>query len=284
MLKNSQKKGMVTKMKKIMAMLMTIMLTVGSFGVAVMAENPDSVKVYVTIADKNGRLPVVLEEITVTDVDNDGALTINDALYIAHESKFEGGAAAGYSTETGTYGLSINKLWGTDTISVGYYVNNMAAWSLADPVADGDVVNAFVYQDAGFTDKYSYFDNKTVSANEGEEITLLLTKIEFDAAWNPVPTKAANATITVDGIATSHKTDAEGKVTLTLEKGTHIISAVSGSDSEIIVPPVCKANVSAKDVTSANTGDNKTLCLILIVAAVSGLALVFMGNRRVYEK
>ena len=28
--------------------------------------------------------------------DSDGTITINDALYLAHEAEFEGGAAAGY--------------------------------------------------------------------------------------------------------------------------------------------------------------------------------------------
>ena len=48
------------------------------------AEETDTVNVNVTIADKDGNPVMVQEEISVTDIDNDGKLTINDALYLAH--------------------------------------------------------------------------------------------------------------------------------------------------------------------------------------------------------
>ena len=55
---------------------------------------------------------LAMEKITVADNDGDGALTINDALYAAHEKAFTGGAAAGYASVQSDWGLSLSKLWG----------------------------------------------------------------------------------------------------------------------------------------------------------------------------
>ena len=54
----------------------------------------------------------------------------------------------------------------------------------------------------------------------------------------------------MDGKATSLVTDAEGKVTLTLEAGEHVISATHGTLT--LVPPVCTATVNATE-TQATT-------------------------------
>ena len=48
----------------------------------------------VTVTIKNGGIVVARESVEVTDIDEDGALTINDALYCAHEKFYDGGAAA----------------------------------------------------------------------------------------------------------------------------------------------------------------------------------------------
>jgi hypothetical protein len=62
-----------------------------------MTDAAETAKISVTIADK-GNLVMSQEEVTVTDIDGDGTLTINDTLYAAHEATYEGGAAAGYGS------------------------------------------------------------------------------------------------------------------------------------------------------------------------------------------
>lgn len=298
-------------MKKLLTM--ALMLTICSCGITVKADTPDPVKVYVTIADEDGKLAMPQEEITVTDVDNDGALTINDALYLAHEAKYAGGASSGYESGMSEYGLSLYKLWGTAGTGFGYYVNNTSAWSLADTVKEGDIVSAFIYRDTtGWSDTYCYFNVNTVSAKEGEQITLTLSKAAFDANYNPLVLPVEGAAITIDGTASAYKTDAEGKVTITLDEGKHVISAVS--DIEILVPPVCKADVAAKvtdntsDSTFDNTADNTTdnitnstsdntsdkavetrdsnslYTYMIIAAALTGAVIFVSGRRNVYEK
>jgi hypothetical protein len=227
-------------MKKITAVLLSMVLVFGVFGVTAFAEDT-SAQVYVTIALDDGTLAVAQAIVTVTDTDADGKLTINDALYCVHDNY---GSSQGYATESTTWGIGIVKLWGVaNGGSYGYYVNNVSAWSLTDPVVEGDYVNAFVYQDAaGFSDSYAYFSEATVSANTFETVDLTLYRLTYDADFNTVETPVVGAVITMDGVITDAITDVNGKVTVTLNRmGTHILSAQS--EDVVIVAPVCTAEV-----------------------------------------
>ena len=200
--------------------------------------------VYVTIADGQGQLVMVNAAIDVTDVDADGALTINDALYAAHEAAYEGGAEAGYAAADAGYGLSISKLWGEENGgSYGYYLNDVSAYSLLDPVADGDYLNAFVYTDLeAWSDLYCTFGYREVVADAGANIILTLNMMTFDENWNPVSLPVEGAILTIDGEDSEVVTDAEGKAQFTIEAaGEYLISA--RSDSAILVPPVCIVTV-----------------------------------------
>lgn len=293
------------KQKKILAMLTAVMLLVSSLGLTAFAEGTgvsDTVSVYVTISDGEGKLALAQEKIEVTDIDNDNQLTINDALYCAHEAKYEGGAAAGYksSASTSIEGLSLDRLWGVaNGGAYGYYVNNNSAWSLKDEVQEGDCIKAFVYQDSiGWSDKYSYFDKEKVSVNQNEEVSIMLTMLAYDEEWNLHQVPVANAVITINGNKTDYKTDAEGKVTLKLtEAGTCVISAVS--NSQTLVPPVCIATVKAVAVpdntgnvtdtkadSTPKTGDavNTVVYGVLMIAAFATVIVVMGREKKYYEK
>ena len=280
------------KMRKVSAAFMAVLMTVSAFNISALAEEETKAEVYVTIADENGELALSQEKITVTDIDNDGALTINDALYAAHEAKYEGGAAAGYASSVGQYGLSLSKLWGTENGgSYGYWVNNQSAWSLADTVKEGDYINAFVYTDlTAWSDTYCFFDEYTVTGTAGKEITLVLSKYVYDADWNRVLTPVEGAVITVNGKATEVKTNAEGKATINIDKaGEYLISAVS--DAETLVPPVCKIAVSAETTEGLQTPPttdsvNMYVSVVAFAALFAGIAVLCMNNKgkKVYEK
>ena len=236
-------------MKRLIAATLAMLLLLWCTSLTAFAEETESLsaEVYVTIADK-GTLAVTQEKITVTDVDKDNTLTINDALYCAHESKYEGGAEAGYNFYIhDEYGLSLGKLWGDNSGNFGYYINNTSAWSLADTVKDGDYLNAFVYSDSEYySDTYCWFDVTTVNADANEEITLTLFGALYDAEWNPITAAIEGATITVNGAKTPYKTDADGKVTIKIaDGGTCVISAVS--DTQTLVPPVCLAAIASDE-------------------------------------
>jgi hypothetical protein len=230
-------------MKKVFSVMLAFLMIMGCLSITSFAGDA-SATVYVSISHK-GQLVATQTEVTVTDIDGDKVLTVNDALYVAHEAVYSGGAKEGYSYYNHKdYGLSIGKLWGDTSGNFGYYINNTSCWSLADPVKNGDYLNAFVYYDSKFySDKYCFFDSFTVTADAKSDIELTLSGAGYDANWNPVTLPVANAEITVDGNATGVKTDANGKATIQISgAGEHIISAVSAS--ETLVPPVCTAQIN----------------------------------------
>lgn len=196
-----------------------------------------SVEVTVSIID--GTPVLAAEKITVTDTDGDGLLTVSDALYCAHEKKYEGGAEAGYSAVPSEYGISLIELWGDDSGSFGYYLNNATPQSLLDTVKSGDVVTAFIYQDTTYySDAYSYFDKVTANVKVGSSIVLKLLYQELDfETWETVVKPAEGAVITINGKDTEYTVDKDGMVTIPIDAtGDYVISAHSAFN---IVPPVC---------------------------------------------
>lgn len=234
-------------MKKLISIFVALIMLLGIFSISAFAENtPVTANVYVTIANA-GTLVLTQEKITVTDKDNDGKLNIDEALIATHEAKFEGGAAAGYGSDVGQYGLYVTKLWGVENGGgYGYYVNNASAMGLSDEVKEGDYINAFTFTDLTTrSDKYTFFDKNTLTATAEEEITLTLSAAGYDASYNPITVPVKNATITLNGEATEYKTDENGKVTMKISKsGTYVISATSAT--ETLVPPLLTVTVNAK--------------------------------------
>ena len=252
-------------MKKIFVFAL-VALVLSALCLPVLAD--EATNVYVTISDENGKPVVFYEKIAVSDIDGDGAITINDALYCAHEAKYEGGAAAGYASSNSEYGISLNKLWGTaNGGAYGYYVNNQSAMSLSDTLKEGDHLQAYVYTDLVFwSDTYSFFDINAKKIDKGEEITLSLSTVGFDENWAPVSSVLSGATIIVNGKATDIVTDEEGKFTLSFEEsGKYKISAEK--DGVALVPPV--AVITVKGESTLPAGDNSMVFIAVILALVA---------------
>lgn len=263
-------------MKKFVAVLMTVLLA-GFCSVSIFAG--DTTDVYVTIADGNGQLVLARKSVAVTDADGDGVLSIYDALYSAHEAAYEGGAEAGFGAVTTEYGLSMTRLWGVENGgSYGYYVNNASAWSLLDPVKEGDFINAFVYTDlTAWSDTFCFFDAQTMTASASDPITLTLNAAGYDADYNPISVPVANAALVINGEKTDFVTDAEGKVTFSpANAGDYTISAVS--DTQTLVPPVCMVQVTEAAVEAPATGD------VSFVAALAAVASILAGGTVLVRK
>lgn len=213
-------------MKKLICTLLTLTL-ICTFALAETA--------YVTISDGEGNLCLASAATEVTDADGDGALTISDALYCAHEQYFDGGAAAGYTAESTDYGLSLTKLWGIDNGGAyGYYLNNASCLSLADPISDGDRVQAYAYRDLeNWSDTFSYF-----RSNDDDSLTLIMQG--HDADWNVVESPIAGAQVTINGADAGIVTDENGSFSIPAERisepGDYVISATY--DDAVLVPPV----------------------------------------------
>ncbi len=270
-------------MKRLLTAAFALVLMLATMGLTAFAEDA-AADAYVTISDGNGNLVLIQEKITVTDIDGDGTLTINDALYCAHEAKFDGGAEAGYTYYEGAYGLALDKLWGVENGgSYGYCVNNASAFGLADPIKNGDHIQAYCYTDlTAWSDTFSFFDISTSNAEAGEEITLTLSASGYDESWNPVTVAVADAKITANGEATEFTTDAEGKVTLTLDKaGTYVISAES--ETMTLVPPVCTVTVkdaSSDESATVPAGDSGNMMIFAVITLVSLAGISFITIRK----
>lgn len=270
-------------MKRTIVIATAIAVLLCVFGAQTFAAG-ESANVFVTISD--GILAVAQEPITVTDIDGDGALTINDAVYLAHEAKYEGGAAAGYASSSSAYGLGITMLWGVENGgSYGYYINNAAATGLTDTVKDGDYISAYVFTDTtNFSDVYCYFDVNTVSAAEGQAFTLTLLAAGYDENWVPVVKPFEGATILIDGNETELKTDAEGKVTITIDSAKSCVISAK-SDFATLVPPVCVANITTdENATNPQTEDGRAIFIFICAVAAAGIAFIALRRRNSYEK
>ena len=236
-------------MKKVLSILLcaVLILSVGVIGASAVKVVPNSASVYVTIADSEGRTAVTVQKILVTDTDEDGVLTINDALYIAHEEFYDGGAAQGYDTSVTEYGLGVTKLWGSTCGSYGYYVNNQSAWSLADPVTEGDYLVAFVYTDlVAWSDHYSFFDQNVYRAAVGKEISVTYYEAGYDNDWNPVNFPVVSGKLYLNGEPTDVETNADGQAKLTFsEPGTYQLSAVT--ENKRLVTPYSYIEITADD-------------------------------------
>lgn len=246
-------------MKKTIALVLAVILILSTCVICAGAEEilpAEPQYVFVTIADQNGSTVITAAEIAVTDIDDDGILTINDALYCAHEEYYDGGAKAGYATKKTEYGLSLDKLWGSaNGGSYGYYVNNVSAWSLTDPIKGDDYIAAFCYTDlVGWSDHYSYFDRCNEIVALDEEITLTYSEAGYDEEWNPVTLPVEGATITVNDQKTDIKTDKDGKATFKFDSlGLNIVSAaVEGKN---LVKPVFVAYVIKKAAIHVTIAD-----------------------------
>lgn len=264
-------------MKKTLTLFLTATFMLASLSFVSFASESDSTRVSVSIC--NGTVLVASEEIDVWDADNDGFLSINDALILTHDKLYNGGAQVGYSYTSGDYGLYITKLWGDTSGSFGYYLNHSMAYGLGDPIKDGDSITAFVYTDqVTWSDTYCFFDKSSVDAVKDEQIGLTLYASGFDSSFNPITYPLSGAVITVNGEKTEYVTDKDGRVTITLNTaGKALISAIS--DSTTLVPPICKVNVSE----NSPTGDT-TLFIALAGGALLLSAFYLHSLRKQYEQ
>jgi len=267
-------------MKKIIfavfSLAMVFMLSVSIFA---------GVNVYVTVSDGSGDVDLAAKAVEVKDIDGDGSLTLDDAIYCAHEQYYEGGAEAGYKSYLGQYGLALEKLWGVNNGgSYGYYLNNASAMSLGDPVKDGDYISAFAYSDlTAWSDSYSWFDAHHTEVKAGEKLTLKLSSAGYDEAFNPIVLPVSGAVITVDGGKTEYVTDENGSVTIELSAGDHLISAVS--DTVTLVPPVCIVNTADAPVVEApQTADASLSVIVAFAFAAISLCVTAVRGKSVYEK
>ncbi|MBQ8582617.1 MAG: hypothetical protein IJ487_02630 [Ruminococcus sp.] len=255
-------------MKKLTSLTAAILIS--SLSTSINASADDSTKVLVTISDAQGNLALTQQEIEVSDTDADGKLTISDALYLAHDAHYEGGAAAGYRAEQTAYGLSLSKLWGSENGgSYGYYLNDAFALSLVDEISSGDRINAYVFTDLEtYSDTYCFFNGSTADITQGDELSLTLSAIAFDENYAPVNVPCVGAEIIINGKNSGVFTDNNGKAAFTVSDSGRVIISAS-SDKQTLVPPVCIVNSEANPAITTTAAASTTTPITTTVSAAA---------------
>ncbi|MCH5183692.1 MAG: hypothetical protein J1E00_05900 [Oscillospiraceae bacterium] len=229
--------------------------------------------VYASIADGDGKTVLAFQEVLLQDADGDGALTVHDALLAAHDARFDGGAAAGFSSEQTENGRIATMLWGQQDCCFGIYVNHLPVDDLLAPLQDGDALYAFACGDPSEV-QYCHFDVSRASVGGEETLTLTLTGLAPDGEEQPV----ADAVIRIDGKDTAFRTDGDGKVTLQFDgSGSCVVSA--RKDGVALVPPVCAVSVSEEQPFA---GDRfaPLRWVLLSVGALAGIVLALRWRIR----
>ena len=241
--------------KRLLSLLLVLTMALSLVTTGAWAASQDSIQVTVTIANQGaiavGKDNTLMAQVPVkvTDLNQDGKFTYDEVMTAAHKTYYEKGEA-GFAINASGFATT---LWGETEGVGGFYQNNVAipVGPGSQAVKDGDDLTAFVYSDTdGYSDKYSYFDQSTVSVKTGETVTLNLQGQGYDSDWNVVNAPAANAALcTVDNTGAFHElnitTDDKGNATLSFEKaGTYVVSAYG--DEDILVPPVCIVTVTDK--------------------------------------
>lgn len=245
--------------RSILTLALSVILCVCLIPTKVAGAEPVDIDVYVTIsvsgdfADTTTGEDIAYKKITLT---GQSGYTVSDVLKKVHDEYYPGGAAAGYAENT--YGWA-TMFWGTTGTygaPCGYYVNNASAGGTTDPVNDGDHVYAFLYTDTiEYTDKYTYFSEINVSAEEGTAVELQLAGTGYASGYSSVSGPCEGAQIYVDGaVQTGVMTDSDGKVSLTFDTaGTYVVTAWGvgkvGTEESFITPAYCKVTVSAPTPT-----------------------------------
>lgn len=229
---------------------------------AIKAENTKNpVTITVTIANA-GQLVLAQQSITVLDVNDNGWFDVDDALYMAHEAAYPGGAEAGYGSAYSQYGLGITKLWGDTSGSFGYWLSDNSCWSLEDTVSEGDSLFAFVYQDqTGWSDAYAKFDAASYEVDEDVLLTVSVEKAGYGENYSTVWSAYVPVLTVVDGdlnpVDASVYTQNGSTVTI-FEPGEYYLVA-SGVGTDVLVPATAKVKVLDRAEAKLISGKSVTL-------------------------
>lgn len=230
---------------RILSAMLVIAMILTSVSIPAFADtagdDATGITVYMTVSDKgtlaaaNDNTVMLNKPVTVTDINNDGKLTVDEALTAAHNAYNQND---GYAV--GDYGVT--KLWGISTSNVLFFVNNvgLASGVTADTVSNGDSLVASVNSDNQYyADWYTYFGAKEKQVSTDQEFTLNLKGHLGMAYTDEDKTDVAVSNVKIglwkDGKVEQlgdKKTDENGDVTLSFDtEGVYYVTA-SGTVSD----------------------------------------------------
>lgn len=166
--------------------------------------------------DKDGN-PMAGRTVTLT---GQSSYTMDEALRLAHDLYYPGGADAGYdyhSDDAGIFDGVIYRLWGYDKKNVPYIKSSLNRDSanygsaLGRTVQDGDEMHFFIQQKKG-QDKLAFFTEEELTVTEGKTVKL---KLRQEDDGGRAYSNCEGASIYIDGKKQENLvTDENGEVTL----------------------------------------------------------------------
>lgn len=269
--------------KRILSLLLSLTLVLGLLPAGVLAADNNSITVYVSVS-KDGAFVTGKNDTGIAYVPvevTSPTPTINDAFVQLHETYYNGDSEAPYVVNKQG---GITSFWGNSAVpehilDLGYYLNNVSAYSPNDEIEDGDTLSVFFYQDATvdghltYYDCYSYFENNSVvtqqdvatnftlyrinssdstrvkiDGNDGENTCLSVSFVKPDGTLDSDIGATVNESGQFSHTFTSPDTyylTVTGCVANTIKNWT---TGETYNVSAAIVPPLCKVTVlSAED-------------------------------------
>lgn len=166
--------------------------------------------------DKDGQ-PMAGRTVTLS---GQSSYTMDDALRMAHDLYYSGGAEKGYDyheDDKGVFDGVIYKLWGYSKSDVPYIKSALNhdtreyGSALGRNVQDGDELHFYIQQTKG-TDRLAFFTENEITASQGEAVELQLRQGNSSGSGF---SSCEGASIYIDGEKQEDVlTDADGKVTL----------------------------------------------------------------------
>ena len=236
--------------KRLLSLLLALTMALSLATTGAWAADQDSIQVTVTIANqgaiavgKNNTL-MARVPVTVTDRNGDGEIKYDDAMIAVHKAYCEQGEA-GFAMD----GSMCSMLWGVETKNLCFYRNNeQTGYIDGQSITANDNLVAFPYMDTtGFSDRYGFFNQETVSAKTDEAVTLNLQGQGYNESWVMTTEPVVGAELEVYQNGKFQKlnvvTDDKGNSTISFDKaGKYVVSAQKSGIKWI--PPVCIVTVT----------------------------------------
>ena len=249
-MKGQSRKSMFHALFMLIALMMLVFIPVTASAEGTDGEEAEGFKVYMTVVNK-GELAVTKsgeamarQKVIVNDINGDGKYSYDEALVAAHDTYFEGGAAAGYES-------GVTKLWGVENDS-GYIF-----YQESEPISsgvtgvyleDGQYLIAVILKEAKISaDWITFFDKQQVTAKVDEAIKLNLTGHLAMSLFSEEDSKSVpidklqigvwenGAFQGIDGAIT----DEDGNVRIAFDKpGTYVVS---------VAPSTIRKTITSRD-------------------------------------
>ena len=197
--------------------------------------------------------------VTVVDLNQDKQFSVDEAMVAAHITYLN---ESDYARRTEDGNVTVSKLWGTETANASFYINGTAA-TAAKTLTAGDTIYASAGT-AGETYIYAAFSETERRVLPNETFTLTLTDNNDKplsgvaiGTWEKGTFTALNEIIT----------DEKGEVSLTLPKGSYLLSAkgkvnITENSADVatehtIIAPFCKVECAMPGGNCGGLGGNE---------------------------